>query len=246
MFDTIGRDADASSGKRRAQSVLIAVGLLGAGFGFVAGLAGYVVADAAIDPGDDEPMFEVAIAVDDAPTELPPAPPAPLAAAKGDDTAAEPEPDTAPEVVRPLEPTPERPMVSAQPTAGRPDGDDHGEPDGDPGGVPGGSRFGAPGGEGPGGAAPRVVHHSELRAKRRVDPVYPDEARALRLGDQRCVARVRIDADGVPSRVRVDGCPDVFHGPTERALLRWRWAAPRDERGPVPAETTLVIVYRLQ
>ena len=67
------------------------------------------------------------------------------------------------------------------------------------GGVQGGVVGGVLGGQ-LGGV--RVFHHSELEPKKRVYPEYPEAAKELNLGDQRCLAVVFMDEEGVPYDVR--------------------------------------------
>lgn len=76
--------------------------------------------------------------------------------------------------------------------------------------------------------------------KRRSELRYPERARTLGLGTQRCEARVSIDTRGVPYDVRVEGCPEPFHPETRSGLLRWRWHRPR--RGPRGERHALIYV----
>jgi hypothetical protein len=246
MFDTIGRDVDEQATKRRALSLMMTLALAAAGVGFIVGVGVYGAAELVFDEVD-EPMFEVALA-DDEPAlpDLPGLPPPPAAAGVDRADAPEPTPDEPTDRVAPLQ-EPEAALRDQAPAVGQPDGVDGGDREGEPGGRPGG----APGGDGDGdgdgvGRNIKTFHHSELRARRRVDPSYPEPAKGLGLGEQRCKTIVHIDPDGVPSRVEVEGCPEVFHAETRAALLRWRWAPPRDGQRSVSAVTRVTIVYRLQ
>jgi hypothetical protein len=88
---------------------------------------------------------------------------------------------------------------------------------------------------------PRVFHHSELEVKKRVEPPYPEEARRLNLGDQRCLVKVFVGADGVPFDAVVESCPRVFHDPVRAAVMKWRWHPPTDGRVRVDAQVTIAI-----
>ena len=95
------------------------------------------------------------------------------------------------------------------------------------------------------GTGAKVFHHSELEVRQRKQPTYPEAARELNLGDQRCKARVFIDERGVPYDVIVEACPQAFHSETKRALLQWRWYSPRDGREKVKAQTIIAVTYKL-
>jgi outer membrane biosynthesis protein TonB len=90
-----------------------------------------------------------------------------------------------------------------------------------------------------------VFHHSELEVKKRLNPEYPEAARALSLGDQRCLAKVFIDEEGVPYDVQVESCPKVFFEDTKQAILKWRWYPPKDGKNRVKAQTTIAVTYKL-
>ena len=104
------------------------------------------------------------------------------------------------------------------------------------GGVVGGVRAGSGPREGI-----RVFHHSELKVKKRVRVPYPEEALAMKLGTQRCMARVFIGSNGVPEEVVVDKCPRVFHAPVRERVLRWRWRPPTDGVKRIAAQTAIAI-----
>ncbi len=245
MFDNVGRDLDEEAGKRQAQSLLVSLLGMGAVIGFAVGLTAYTAADLVMEPVDDGEMAPVVVALEpDAAPELPnlPPPPPPPAASKADvEPDVEPDPDSAPDELK--EPLDEVIRDAAQPP-GVDGGVDGGDPDGEKGGKQGGQVGGT--GDDLGGSAPQTFHHSDLETKRRVQPVYPKAAKSMNLGQQRCKARVKIDASGAPYDVVVEDCPVVFHAPTREALLRWRWYAPRDGRQKVSAQTVLSITYTLR
>ncbi|MEQ1506763.1 MAG: energy transducer TonB, partial [Myxococcota bacterium] len=121
------------------------------------------------------------------------------------------------------------------------------KPAGVVGGVEGGVEGGVVGGVlggGP-GTGVRVFHQSELEVKKRVNPEYPEAARALNLGDQRCLVKVIMDEEGVPFNVIVDACPKVFHDVTREAILKWRWYPPKDGKSKIKAQTTIAVTFKL-
>jgi outer membrane biosynthesis protein TonB len=100
------------------------------------------------------------------------------------------------------------------------------------------------------GAAPllpdrmRIFHHSELELKRKVNPSYPMGAEAAGHGTVRCRVTISIDERGVPFEVQAQDCPEVFHAPTEQAVLKWRWYPPRAGQETVKARTTLQVQFK--
>jgi serine/threonine protein kinase len=91
----------------------------------------------------------------------------------------------------------------------------------------------------------KVFHQTELRVKSRSDLRYPTAARALNLGDHRCLAKVFIDEKGVPYDVIVESCPRAFFEDTRRAILAWRWYPPTDGVEACKALTTIAVNYKL-
>ncbi len=250
MFETIGRDVDDEAGKRRAQSVLLSLLGLGAVVGFIVGITAYTAVELVTSAAPDGDMPPVVVWVGPAAApDLPDLPPPPPAAAKAevepeDDLEPDPlvDPDAAPTE---LQEPPDDTVRSASRPDGQDGGVDGGDPEGELGGTPGGVTDGTGDRLGPSGG-PRVFHHTELETSRRVQPVYPKNARAMNLGEQRCKARVQIDATGRPYDVVVEDCPAVFHASTKEALLKWRWYAPRDGRRKVAAQTVIAITYSLR
>lgn len=242
MFDHIGRDLDEEAARRGAASFTLTLMGLAAAVGFAVTVTAYTTAEVLLAPEIDEPMVEL-LGPDELPDPpLPGLPPPPPPAGPSAEEASEPDPEDAPVEPRPLEDRVEERMTAHAAPPGQDGGVDGGHPDGRPGGVPGGVPGGEPGGDGGGG--PRILHHSELVVKRRVAPEYPPAARALDLGDQRCVATVTIDREGVPRRVEVSGCPKVFEAPTRDALLGWRWVPAREGRAAIEARTTIAVNFR--
>lgn len=88
------------------------------------------------------------------------------------------------------------------------------------------------------------IHYGVVHVKSRVAPRYPKEARKQRLGDVRCLSKVKIAEDGVPYDVAVENCPDVFHDATHEAILKWRWHPPLMDGHPVKAQVTIGVNFR--
>lgn len=87
----------------------------------------------------------------------------------------------------------------------------------------------------------RAYGQDDVRIRRNPPPRYPDAAKWLNLGDQRCVAAVAIDEKGVPSDVKISACPKVFWEGTRQALLRWRWYGV-----PEPGQVGIAVIYKLE
>lgn len=240
MFEHIGIDPDAEAGRRRVIASAWATLGVGAVVGFALGVAAMAVAEPRVAAPLDELMVELDAPVEaepPGPPQLPPGPP-PGGSHRGEDAAPPPAPDEAPDEPAPLDaPVPDRVVDSGPTGTGLVPGT--GAPTGGP---PGG---GGGGGGGGGEGGPRTFHASDLTARRKVEPRYPDAARALALGEQRCLARVEIDPEGVPVDVTVQNCPAVFHDETERALRAWRWYPVRLEGRKIGAVTTIAVVYRV-
>lgn len=82
------------------------------------------------------------------------------------------------------------------------------------------------------------------RKDRKVKGRYPDEARARRLGMQRCLVVVRLSRRGVPSGPEVMGCPEVFHRVAQRIALGMRFHPPREGNVRVEAVTVLTVIFQ--
>lgn len=257
MFDNIGRDPDQEANKRRAASFMLTILFLAAGGGFATGIAAWTATTILPELLDDSEMVEVVMAdaefEDEAPPPPPPPPPPPAAADEAEeeeeeeeeeDDEEEPDPDEMNEEVEELEEEPEEQVKSASKPQGVVGGVEGGVEGGEVGGVIGGVVGGVIGGQLGGQLGVRVVHHSELEVRRRVNWEYPKAAAELNLGDQRCLAKVYIGEDGVPYDVEVDACPRVFHETTRQALLKWRWYPPKDGRERFKAQTTIGVNYK--
>lgn len=90
---------------------------------------------------------------------------------------------------------------------------------------------------------PVLLHHTEVEVKRRAQPVYPPEAKALGLGEVRCKARIYVDETGRPTKVMVEDCPVEFHRSTQESLMRWQWYPELIDGAAVPFQTVIVVRY---
>ncbi|MEZ4238009.1 MAG: energy transducer TonB [Myxococcota bacterium] len=239
MFDNIGTDLDEEAARRQAKSFAVTLATAAAVAGLVGAITYATFEEVRVTVIDSGPMVML-----EAPPEKETALPAAPKIARGEPEAqpedAPPEvPDELAQEIRDLQDDVSDQVFDAKAPAGTPDGDLNGVPDGDPEGTGEGPC------EGPCGEV-RVLHHSELSVKRRTQPDYPEAARALSLGSQRCLVHVFIGEDGVPYDVSVSTCPKVFHEPSRQAILQWRWYPPRDGKQRIKAQTTIAIRYQLE
>jgi hypothetical protein len=233
MFDNIGTNPDEEFTKRRAAAVSITLLGVGGAIGLAIGIGAYTAVEMVLDPNLDEEMVEL-ITEEQAPDAPPPPPPPPAAQAEEETEDVEPTPDELVEDIRELDEDVKDEMKSDL------------KPAGVEGGVEGGVQGGVVGGRLGAGGNVRVFHHSELEVKKRIYPEYPEAARELNLGDQRCLAIVYMDEEGVPYQVTVDNCPKVFELPTKEAMLKWRWYPPKDGKSKVKAQTTIAVTYKMK
>ncbi len=240
MFDHVGKDPDEESGKRRAMSLGLTLLLFGVGGGVSAGLAYYTATEVIPDLIEDIQLVEL-VEIDDvqeeeAPPPPPPPPPPGPEEEIDEESTEEPTPDEMVEEVEELDKEVEDKVAT-----------DKGRPPGDPDGVVGGEIGGVAGGVvGGTGSAVRVMHHSEVEVKKRVDPKYPKAAKDANLGDQRCLVKVKIDEAGKPYDVKVENCPKVFHGATREAIMKWAWYPPKVDKQKVKAQITIGVNYKVR
>ncbi|MCB9664942.1 MAG: energy transducer TonB [Alphaproteobacteria bacterium] len=249
MFDSVGRNLDEDANKRGATAVGIIVLLTGA-TALAIVLAGlWAVREIVREVvEDDAPMLVDLEPEEEADDLLPPPPPPPPPSSgpeeeeEEEEDDAEEEPDELEDVQELEEEVKEEPVKSAE----RPKGVEGGVEGGQEGGVIGGVLGGVEGGVlgGSLNSGPKVVHHSQVEWKRKVEPRYPMAAKGMGLGEQRCIAEVHIDADGVPTRVSVDRCPKVFHAGTEEALLKWRSYPYKLDGEKITVSVKIAVVYR--
>ena len=245
MFENVGKDPDEEAGKRRAASFALTAFALGGFIVLSVGIAAYTAIELVPDLLDDSEMIEI-VMEDFEEAAPPPPPPPPPAGAEEEEEEEEEEddtevdPDEMDEEIEELDKEPEDKIKSAA-TGGQVGGVEGGEE----GGVVGGVIGGVIGGE-LGGVLGGVVamHHSEIEVKKQIQPRYPKAAQEANLGDQRCLAKVFIGADGVPFKVVVENCPQVFHAETKSAIMKWRWYPPKVGRQKVKAQITIGVTYR--
>jgi hypothetical protein len=228
MFDSVGRDLDEEALARQAKSALltsilggaIALAIVAAGMWKIREIQREAPAEVLADlTAEEEAPME-------APPPPPPPPPPPAAAAAEEEQEeeTEPEPDEMTEEVEELKEEVKQEMKSDVKPAGQEGGVEGGQVGGVVGGTLGGVEGGVIGGQlgAEGGTPPKVIHHSEIQWKKRIDPAYPVAAQGLGLGEQRCTTTVYFDPEGVPTKVDVDNCPKIFHETVREAMLKSR------------------------
>ena len=238
MFDRVIRESDDDAGRRSAASFAFTAALCGAAIGgFVFG--GLLFQAAQAPPVVVESPVVLLEPMGGGGTDTP----LPAVPEKARPEPVEPPPETDPDAARDPDAAPA--AIPAEPAAASGSGDGQGTGDG-PGDGPGTGD--GPPGDGQGSTeAPRVreIEDPKLVVRRRVEPVYPEAARALGLGEQRCLATVYIDEDGVPYDVDIAGCPAAFHPAAREALLAWRWYPPKSGKVRVRTQTAVGITYRI-
>lgn len=236
MFESIGRDPDHDAGRRQRLAASLGLGSLALGAGLVVGLLAWLATPPVV--AREVLVERFPEAEPDGPEEQPPAPPAPAPAAPRG-------------TLKPSDLDPDAPVATPRPVSPAGGGGDSPNAEGTgrctgPGCGPstgGGGQGGAPDGEGTG--AGREPHDPPV-LRRMVDPVYPKAARQADLGDQRCLARVKIDERGVPYDVAVEVCPLAFHEATRAAILTWRWEPARRGKERVASQVTVGVTYRVR
>ena len=232
MFDSIGRDLDEEANKRSAISVAITIALIGAGsLGFMAATA-LVVKKMAPEAYDEMVQIFTEEQVEDE-LEAPPPPPPPPPSAAPEEEDDEQEPDEMVEEIKELDEKIDKEIKAKKEPAGPKGGMEGGVIGGVEGGVVGGTLGG-----------PKMFHHSQLTAKKKIQPIYPSAAETLNLGDQRCQARVFIDETGRVYDVQVNKCPKVFHTATQSALMQWRYYPPKSGKEKVKAQILIGVTFK--
>ena len=93
----------------------------------------------------------------------------------------------------------------------------------------------------------KSVHWSEVKIKREVPLKYPKAAKALNLGDQRCVVRFEIDQKGKPTKITIKKCPKVFHAVLTKSCMKWRFYPVTSESGQkVRAAFVMGVTFQLK
>lgn len=247
MFDTIGRHDDDEAPRRSFAALLITSLLLGGGAAFTMGLVGYKVAETIAEPEpedqrvwlDEEPEEFEKPALPDLPRGLPgPVGPSGTAGDVENRPAEKPEPDAPPEADEPDPRVTDLPKV--RPTANS--SGTSGPPSNTSGGRGTGNCFDC--GDGGGGGGDLYVHSSELEARRKPLPRYPEAAMGMDLGEQACVVKLRVDAKGFTQVLRVERCDPLFHEAAREALTRWRWYPKRVNGAKIAARTQVKVVFK--
>jgi len=89
-----------------------------------------------------------------------------------------------------------------------------------------------------------TVSADQMRVKYLVQPSYPEEARDMGLGDQRCRVTVGVDEAGTPRIVDVRVCPVVFHDEVEQAIMESRWWPHEADGDGQAVRFTLMLHFR--
>ena len=255
MFDTVGRAADPEGARRNGISMMYTVGMMSAGLGFLLFLGAKQVVDQIPVEDDWEMAFPVTQAEPEEELKAPALPPPAGGNHGGSDPLSGKQPPRKPQQT-PSD-NPQLPSVNElvpdDPTlpgtndeACKPELED----------CPGASGPGpGPGtGPGPGGSGncegpdcPVGIEHGDIPdIKRQVPLKYPEVAKDLNIGTQRCIATVTIDQRGVPYSVTVDECPMVFHKETKEGLLKFRWYAFKDAGVRHSARFRVGVTYELR
>lgn len=247
MFDTIGRNDDDEAPRRSFAALLITSLLLGGGAAFTVALVGYQVAETMTPTAIEDVYVELEEVPDiierpelpDLPKGLPgPAGPSGMAGDVENRPAEPPAPDAPREADEPdprvTDLPKERPVANSSGTSGPPSNTR---------GTAGtGSCIDC--GNGGGGGGDVHLHVSELEARRKALPRYPEAAMGLDLGEQACFVKLRVDEKGFTQVLGVEGCDPVFHATAREALERWRWYPKRVNGSKVTARTQVKVVFK--
>ncbi len=113
------------------------------------------------------------------------------------------------------------------------------------GGVVGGEIGGVLGGQ-LGGTGVNMVHWSDVKPKRRVNPKFPQAAKALNITEESCNVRFFIDEQGKPYDIKVEKCSNLFHENVLAAAWKWRFYPVKSENGTaVKSSFVLRIKFKL-
>jgi hypothetical protein len=249
MFDSVGRDLDEEALARTAKSTFLTV-LLGGSVAAGLTAAGMFMVKEYVAPVIQEQIVEIAQAEDEleAPPPPPPPPPPP-AAASAQEEEEEPDEETPDEMVEEIKDLKEEVKEEVKSDV-KPAGVEGGQVGGVEGGVVGGVQGGVVGGVvggvlgSTGGTPPKIIHHSEIEWKKKVDPIYPQQAKGLGLGEQTCKVIIKLDEEGVPYDLKIDGCPNNFHGETRDALMKWRSYPYKVGGTKLKVQSTILVKYR--
>lgn len=90
-----------------------------------------------------------------------------------------------------------------------------------------------------------LVHWSEVKVKRQVQPKFPKAAKELGIEGQ-CRMRFFIDKRGVPYDIRFEDCPVIFQQSALEAGMQWRFYPMKVHGEPVRSQFVLNIRYVLR
>jgi protein TonB len=114
------------------------------------------------------------------------------------------------------------------------------------GGVIGGEIGGVLGGE-LGGTGIASVYWADVKAKRRVEPRFPEAAKQLNITEETCQVRFFIDERGKPYDIQVEKCSNIFHENVLEAAWKWRFYPYKSENGDAVKSTfVLKLTFKLR
>lgn len=90
-------------------------------------------------------------------------------------------------------------------------------------------------------AGPMRVHHHDLRLKALKKPLFPADADEDHV---KCRVDVVISARGLPTDIKVDGCPEVFQEATVDAARKWRWHPHKVDGEKVAVRTLMMVKFQ--
>jgi TonB family protein len=91
-----------------------------------------------------------------------------------------------------------------------------------------------------GGTGVSSVYWADVKAKRRIEPKFPEAAKALNIKEESCQVRFYIDEKGKPYDVKVEKCSNIFHQNVMEAAWKWRFYPYKSETG-VAVKSTFVL-----
>jgi len=112
------------------------------------------------------------------------------------------------------------------------------------GGVAGGVIGGKLGGSLSNGESSQSIHWSEVTIKRKQKPKFPQEAVQLNITEASCIVKFFIDKKGIPERVNIRNCPEIFHESVRKAAMTWRFHPVQIKEENVKATFMLRIKFR--
>ncbi|MFZ5479697.1 MAG: energy transducer TonB [Myxococcota bacterium] len=87
----------------------------------------------------------------------------------------------------------------------------------------------------------------QVRKRRKITRAdYPEEASARGLGDQRCVVRIFVDEEGMPTRAEPRSCAEPFHESARAIAMRFRFYPLVADGKPVPGQFDMTIQFKAE